>query len=145
MSVLARLMISGPGIEAGRTFDCPVHTEDFFPSLLGLCGLSQRVELSGIDFSPLVYGATENLQRDGVFLEYIREERHAFKGFYPPWRGYVDTRYKYAVLVTENGDEQPWMLFDLANDPYEQNNMCQNPRYADLCGELHAKMVQHMA
>lgn len=136
--------VSGPGIAPGISVDWPVHTEDFFPALLGLCGLQPRSDLSGLDFSPFIYGTAERLDRDGVFLEFFREERDEFKRFHPPWCGFVDARFKYAALTDGTGDRKPWMLFDLKNDPYEQHNLCQNPQYAELQAELHKKMVQSM-
>lgn len=134
------LIVAGPGIDAGRVLEQPVHTEDLFPSLLGLCGLAPQVEHLGKDFSPLVYGTTDNLGRDGVFLEFVREDRPDFKGFHAPWRGYVTERYKYAALELENGDVKPWMLFDLEKDPFEQNNLCDDPQFEDLRRQMHARL-----
>jgi len=138
-------IVSGPGIEPGRCLDTVVHTEDFYPTLLGLCGLSSNLDLSGTDFSSLVYGKSHSLDRDGVFLEYHREDRGYFKGFYELWKGYVNKQFKYAALVTEDGDLQPWLLFDLLNDPYEQNNLIHNEQYENIRKEMHENMVAQMS
>ena len=138
------LIVSGPGVETDKVVDTIVHTEDFFPTLLGLCGLSSNLNLSGEDCSSLVFGTSDDLDRDGVFLEFHREDRQDFQRCHPLWRGYVNKDFKYAALKDDKGEFQPWLMFDLRNDPYEQHNLIHDEAYKAIVEKLHEYMVQQM-
>ena len=55
-SVKVPLLISGPGVPAGRTDDSPVYLLDIFPTLCDLCGIPVPASVDGKSFSCLIRG-----------------------------------------------------------------------------------------
>jgi len=70
--------------------------------------------------------------RDGVYLEFVEEDRPKMPLFANTWRGFRTERYKYTVL-----DGKPWHLFDLREDPYELHNLVTEPACRSLRDRLH--------
>jgi len=59
-----------------------------------------------------------------------------------PWRGFRTTRYKYTVKGNPQRGAEPWQLFDLQADPYEQENRIDDEETAArLHGLLRARLV----
>jgi arylsulfatase A-like enzyme len=100
-----------------------VHTEDIFPTLLGLAGLSPRDELPGIDLAGVVRGHEPEPSREGVLLEFVQETRVDASLHGCAWRGVRTETHKYTVFGRTNELPTPWHLYDLLNDPYETNNL----------------------
>lgn len=122
------------GFLPGREIDHPTCTEDFFPTALGMAGLSPREDLPGVNLTPWIQGETPH--RDGVFLECVEDTRgHKIA----PWRAYRDRRYKYVVSI--NGPE---CLYDLENDPSEMNNRVHDNTCLDVREHMHGILVKHL-
>lgn len=92
---------------------------DLLPTTLGLLGLEPPVYCQGTDFSPAIRGDETFEGPDAVLLEMSGSPRWNYD--HHDWRGLVTERWKYAVYDT--GHE---LLFDLAQDPYEQTNLATN-------------------
>lgn len=120
----------------GRVVADPVCTEDLFPTLLGLTGLAPRDPKPGLDLTPLVDGGPDELDREGVLLEFVAEMRPFMPFHDETWRGIRTRRYKYTVLGDANGG-RPWQFFDLEADPYEQHNLVDDPDTAELVKHHH--------
>ncbi len=123
----------------------PTCTEDLFPTLLGLVGISPHMTLPGLDLTPLIHGKSDSLPREGVLLEFVHDLRtapHFYHDRY--WRGYRTERYKYTVIgdATEGG--KPWQCFDLKQDPYEMYNLIDSPEARDDITRLHGLLRQRM-
>jgi arylsulfatase A-like enzyme len=117
--------------EAGRIIKEPVCTEDLYPTLLGLCGLRPKDDKPGLDLTPLIHRKIEELPRQGILLEFVHDLR---SGEYPAyhelyWRGVRTKRYKYTVLGDAEEGGKPWQFFDIESDPYEIENLIDNPEY----------------
>jgi len=112
----------------GKVIDEPVHTEDLYPTLLGLVGLQSERELVGENCATLIYGEKENLNRPGVMLEFVKENRRVFNNYNKAWRGFRTKHYKYTVMSEKNAVGKPWQFFDLKKDPYEINNLINSPQ-----------------
>ncbi|HEX6499054.1 MAG TPA: sulfatase [Micromonosporaceae bacterium] len=124
------LIFSGPGVGRDRVVDDPVCTEDLFPTLLGLAGITPRDPKPGLDLTPVLSGAEDALDREGVLLEFVAELRPNIVFHEETWRGIRTRRYKYTVLGGARGGK-PWQFFDLETDPYELTNLVDDPKYAD--------------
>jgi arylsulfatase A-like enzyme len=136
------LIVSGAGT-AARVIADPVCTEDLFPTLLGLAGVTPRDPKPGIDLSPLIRGEAPGIDREGVLLEFVAEMRPGLPYHDETWRGFRTRRYKYTVLGDAHGG-RPWQFFDLENDPYEMTNLVDDPRYADEVARHHALLRDRM-
>lgn len=128
---------------AGAVIDDPVSTEDLFPTILGLAGLKPRDALPGENLAPLIHGNVGRLERDGVLLEFIAEQRQGAAFHDWVWRGFRSARYKYTVRGDNHGGG-PWLFFDLENDPWEQHNLLEDPAYRDEIVRHHGLLLDRM-
>ncbi|MDP6699188.1 MAG: hypothetical protein QGH25_06040, partial [Candidatus Latescibacteria bacterium] len=86
--------------------------------------------------APLIHGELDQLDREGVLLEFVAELRERPPFYNAVWRGFRSERFKYAVKGDKFGAE-PWQFFDLENDPYEMRNLIEDPAWADEIGRHH--------
>lgn len=131
------------GIHDGRVIEEPICTEDWYPTIRGLAGLEPEAAKPGMDLTSLMQGRQTTLERNGVMLEWVRTSvpDHDFTGEH--WRGFRTQQYKYTVRGDGYGCE-PWQLFDLQEDPYELNNLIDEPEYQDTAAELHGYLRARM-
>jgi arylsulfatase A-like enzyme len=126
----------------GAVVDEPVCTEDLKPTLCGLAGVAPGVPLPGTDLSPLVRGEVRELGRDGILLEHVRDEREPAAFYNRAYRGIRTREYKYTVLSEEGRPAEPWMLFDMRQDPFEQNNLVAAPSHTRVRATLHNRLCE---
>ena len=111
-----------------RTGSCvaPINHVDVAPTSLGLCGIAAPEGMVGYDYSAHCIRADAPEYRgnpqpaaepQSAYLQQIPPKLHA-RTTSQPWRGVV-TRDGWKYTCTPGSD---WMLFDTANDPYEQAN-----------------------
>ena len=136
-------IISGPDIKQNR-LDVPVCTEDLFPTLLGLAGLKPSSSCCGNDLSPLIKNNEYNLDRAGILLQFVWEPRRNMPFYKQIWRGFRSQQYKYTVLGDFETGLKPWQFFDLKNDPYEMENLIDNPEYKELINDHRKWMYERM-
>jgi arylsulfatase A-like enzyme len=129
----------GGGIDDGRTVAEPTSTEDWYPTILGLAGLKSE-DKPGEDLTPLMRGERASLDRPGVLLEFVREIRPSMPYHDETWRAFRTERYKYTVKGDPSRGGEPWQLFDLETDPYEQHNLLDDPEATDTARDLHGKL-----
>jgi len=128
----------GLGVKA-RQLDAPINAEDLMPTLLGLCGVPIPESVEGLDYSRYIRGGKN--PGDGatvilcpvVFGEWVR--RMGGKEF----RGIRTTRYTYVRDL--NG---PWLLYDNQTDPYQTNNLANQPKYSKLQAKLEATLARKL-
>ncbi len=74
---------------------------------------------------------------DSAYLQLVVPTRHG-DSVDRPWRGVI-TRdgWKYVVL-----EGQPWLMFNLNEDPYEQVNLAHNTRFAKQRRVLHERLAR---
>ncbi|WP_157756810.1 sulfatase [Plantactinospora sp. KBS50] len=128
----------------GRTVADPVCTEDLFPTLLGLAGITPRDPKPGLNLAPVARGQAEGLDRDAVLLEFVAEMRPEVPFHEETWRGIRTRRHKYTVLGDAHGGK-PWQFFDLESDPYELTNLVDDPDHADLVKQHHELLRARLA
>ncbi len=104
----------------------PINHVDIGPTSLGLCGIDKPDWMAGADYSGYrLHNKTVVNEPDSAFLQLVIPTGHAHSTD-RPWRGLV-TRdgWKYVVL-----EGQPWLLFNLNEDPYELRNLAHNRAFA---------------
>lgn len=140
-SVGVPLILSHPGggIDDGRTIDAPTCTEDWYPTILGFAGIDAP-DKPGVDLGPLARGDRSTPDRSGVLLEFVREIRSGMPYHDEQWRGFRTERYKYVVKGPHAEGAEPWQLFDLAEDPYEEHNLIDDPDHAGVARDLHGAL-----
>lgn len=144
-SVGVPLLAAGPGIAPGTVLREPTCTEDLFPTLLGLCGLTPRDPLPGASLAGAFSGGPPP-GREGVSLGFSHHLGEQDWGVYHhwSWRGYRTRRWKYVLRCDARGS-RPWQLFDLAADPWEQRNLVADPACQGERERLHRLLVERAA
>lgn len=116
----------------------PISLVDLAPTTLGLCGIDPPAWMEGTDLSGRrVPFRTLRHEPDSAYVQIAVPTGH-LDSVDRPWRAVV-TRdgWKYAVLPG-----QPWLMFNLNEDPYEQVNLAHNTRYAQERRRLHDRLRQ---
>ena len=108
---------------------------DIAPTMLELAGASPRDNLHGMSLLPILEGEDPEW-RSSFLVEYYSDtvfERIDHMGY----KAVRTNRYKYIRYEDlENMDE----LYDLAGDPYELQNVIDDPRYSAVLGEMQAEL-----
>ncbi len=127
-------LVRWPGrIAAGTRLSSPFGSHDIFPTLAGLAGVHAPSGLDGADFSSLFLGQPGAAGQEQSYLAM----HHGYVPW-PGWRGVRTERYLYARVETE-----PWVLFDLKNDPFELHNLVKdNPRLVKELDALTKDMMK---
>ena len=115
----------------------PINHVDIAPTTLGLCGIEKPEWMAGTDYSARrVRNRPETAEPDSAFLQLVVPTRH-HDSTDRAWRGVV-TRddWKYVAL-----ERQPWLLFNLDDDPYEQVNLAHNTRFAPQRRRLQQRLA----
>lgn len=122
---------------APRRTDCLFTQVDFAPTLLGLCGISVPREMQGADLSSVVLGR-KDAGPDSAFFQIFGPYRG--DGTEDGWRGVRTQRYMYARFET-----RPWVLYDLTKDPYELNNLVDDPAAKPLLRDMERRLEEWMS
>ena len=115
----------------GKDVDVLLNSPDIMPTLLGLCGIDIPNSVEGEDLSGAVCGDKKN-EREAALLtcpspfgQWIR--KHGGREY----RGVRTKRYTFVRDL-----KGPWLLYDNEKDPYQMENLCDNPKYAMLQSRL---------
>ena len=117
----------------------PVSGIDFFPTLIELTGgavTEVDTPLDGVSLMPLIKGATE-LQRDTLYWHHPAVSK-TFKPI-PPQGAVREGAWK---LIDFYGDTQPDELYNLDEDPKEENNIA--AKHPEVVARLRAKLMAHL-
>ncbi len=114
-SMKCPLILTGPGIPAGRETQAFSYLYDIYPTLCALCGVEPPADLAGFDLSAIWRGGTGSV-RETVFLPYMETQRSVRQG-----------RWKLIVYPQINHRQ----LFDLETDPGERVNLAELPEQAE--------------
>ena len=103
-----------------------VNHVDIAPTSLGLAGIEKPDWMRGHDFScHWDENRPQVADPDSAFIQIVVPTRHP-DSVDRPWRAIVtDDGWKYAVL-----EGQPWLMFNLNEDPYELVNLAHNTVFA---------------
>jgi arylsulfatase A-like enzyme len=133
-SVRVPFIIGGPSADRPAEHECPalLNLMDIAPTSLGLCGIDKPANMRGCDLSGIYRQDRPRPEYpESVFLQSVICPYH-WDTVDRPWRGIVTSDgWKLACM-----EGQPWMLFDLNEDPCEMVNMASNFRYAAKRSEL---------
>jgi arylsulfatase A-like enzyme len=127
-----------------KKLDALIDAPDILPTLLGLCGLPIPETVEGLDFSNYIRsgkdpsdGAAvimclhpfgEWARRQAIHEVIVERSEHGRE-----YRGIRTRRYTYVRTL-----EGPWLLYDNDEDPYQLNNLIDNPKYSQLQQDLDA-------
>ena len=107
------------------------------PTSLGLCGIAKPEWMAGTDYSHRRVQGKEPAaaEPDSAYLQAVVPTGHG-GSVDRPWRGVLTVDgWKYACL-----EGQPWLLFNLNEDPYELANHALDPAYRAERRRLHERL-----
>jgi arylsulfatase A-like enzyme len=117
---------------------------DISPTSLGLCNIAKPEWMHGADLASLVESRPNTVaEPDSAFLQLV--EPGAKYGYASdrerPWRGIVTKDgWKYAAL-----ERQPWLLYNLNEDPYELANHALDGRFKTERKKLQERLAAWIA
>jgi arylsulfatase A-like enzyme len=128
------------GIKARRV-DAVISSEDFMPTVLGLCSAPIPATSQGIDFSAYARGGRDPSDGTALISCIAPFSDWALRRGGREFRGLRTERFTYA-----RGLDGPWILFDNEKDPLQLTNLVNTPGaatwQADLDKKLKAKLEQ---
>jgi len=111
-----------------------ITNADFAPTMLKLAGLNVPDDMQGTSFSDIIEGEEPDEWREAVYYHYFEYPAvHAVKRHY----GLRTDKYK---LIHFYYDIDAWELYDLDADPYEMNNLAEDPEYTETLLGLKKKL-----
>ena len=134
-SVLVPFLLSYPKVTDGkaRAIKTPINTTDILPTLLALSGIQIPETIEGDDLSALIKEPGKELDRAALTIQ--------VDGTYSPdYRGIRTERYWYS----EEPNDGRKLLFDCERDPYQMNNLIENPEYAELQEKMAARLKDEL-
>ena len=124
-----------------RNISMPLDTPDIMPTLLGLTEVAIPEEVEGIDRSKVILGIEDPdpdhaalIQCPSPFGQWNRERGGR------EYRGVRTTRYTYCRDL--NG---PWLLYDNETDPFQLDNLVNQPTHAALQKQLDDRLNELLA
>ncbi len=109
-SIRVPLMLAGPGIPKGQTFDQDVYLQDVMATSLALAGIEKPPYVAFHSFLDIIRGKTEKSHYDAIYGAYMDYQRMIRKD------GYKLIVYPRIKKV---------LLFDLDKDPKEVTNLAE--------------------
>ncbi|MBI3470798.1 MAG: sulfatase-like hydrolase/transferase, partial [Candidatus Solibacter usitatus] len=120
------LIVTGPGIRRGRS-SALVYMHDLFPTLCDLAGVRIPAGVEGSSLAPIIRGKQRQV-RDSLFAVYKDCQRMV-----------RDSRWKLIWYPKINR----FQLFDLANDPWEIDDLAAKPLHASRLEQMKRRLAEH--
>lgn len=112
------LVFAGPGVSSGQRCTQPAELLDIYPTLIDLCGLTERDDLEGISLLPQLQNAETKRERPAITSH--NQGNHGIRS--ENWR----------YIHYADGTEE---LYDMRNDPNEWSNVSGRPEHAAVIAE----------
>ena len=133
------LIIAGPGLPSGAVSEGPVSHINITPTIIELAGLKIPKTMEGASMAEQLRNPSLHANSH-VFMEFGRYETdHDTFGGFQPMRAAFDGRFKLAVNLLSTDE-----LYDVKEDPYEMDNLINDPSYAKTRDGLHDALLRHM-
>ncbi len=118
-----------------------MNSEDIMPTLLGLCALPIPATVEGISYSNMILGK-ETIRDTVALITCVQPfgQWNKVKHGAREYRGLRTTRYTYTRDLTG-----PWLLFDNDKDPYQLNNLINDPQTKPIREALDALLTKKLA
>ncbi|MGH8019912.1 MAG: sulfatase family protein [Opitutaceae bacterium] len=126
---------------APRRVTGTINTEDVMPALLSLCGLQRPKSVEGLDFSGYLRGGPDPsggatvIRCVAPFGEYSNERAGGRE-----FRQLRTAHYSYVRDL-----DGPWLLYDHERDPFELDNLVNQPGHAKLQARLDAALDRRLS
>lgn len=132
-------LISYPGIgeNAGKTAEAALTTPDILPSILSLCDIDIPGTIEGYDLSGIFKAPGRDPDRAAL---YMNVAPFGAMHWIDEYRAVRTSAYTY-VKIPEGAS----MLFDNKQDPFQMNNLVNDPAYAEVQAKLDDALMKELA
>lgn len=113
----------------------PINTPDILPTLLALSGIKVPGSIEGDDLSDVIRNPEKAKDRAALIMM-VTPSAVVLKEEY---RGIYTNRYTYVKNLTG-----AWLLYDNLTDPYQMNNLAENPEYSRLKKKLESMLNKEL-
>jgi choline-sulfatase len=120
-SIRVPFIMVGPGIEAGAKNDAPIYLQDAMATALDLAGVEQPDYVEFQSLMPIIGGEAES-KYQSIFGTYMNWQRMIKQG---------DMK-----LILYPFAKKKLRLYNVKKDPYEMNDLSDNPEYAELIARM---------
>jgi arylsulfatase A-like enzyme len=132
-SVLVPFLARLPGvIRPGTIESAPFGLVDLMPTLCAIGGAPVPEACDGTAWPDMLLGRPGPRPTSTPIYLYLRAVPQSF----PEWRGVVTERHTYARFA-----DRAWVLYDDVADPYQLNNLADNPAHADLQQRMETELA----
>jgi len=128
------LIIRYPRVLKRQRSDTLIGLADLAPTLLSLAGVPKPEGMEGLDLSHTICGKNGPRHESVPIMDIVPVDQ-ALRWGGKEWRGVRTLRHTY-VRLQEGG----WLLYDNLADPFQQNNLINDPGHKKLREELEAKL-----
>jgi len=122
-------------IKPGTVIDEFALNIDFAPTIMDYAGIPIPKDVDGRSLAPLLEGQPVKWRKDFLYEYYEYPRGHKVR----PHNGVRTRRWKY---IQYYDFPRQYELYDLENDPEEENNLINDPRYADIVEWLNERLVE---
>lgn len=119
-SLRVPFMINGPGIPEGKRINNRIYLQDVMPTTLDYAGAEKPDHVQFKSVNPLIDGDKRQLH-DSIYAGYRSGQRAIIRG-------------RYKLILYPKVPKV--LLYDLKEDPLEQNNLADDPKYSDIVDRL---------
>ena len=135
-AVRVPMLVRWPDQVEPQVTQTPFDVVDIAPTLLGLMGLPVPASMEGMDLSHVAQGE-DGPRREAILMQGMG---HTFKWHNgDEWRAVRSRRYTYAKHL-----DGPKYLFDNIDDPYQTNNLVNDPDHRGVRRRLEGYMQKRM-
>jgi len=131
-----------------KTIQTPINVIDIMPTLLGLSGLNIPDSVDGVDHSKLLMTGQDK-QIESVLImnpcpfsigDSRGEDQYPnYKGMRFEYRGVISNTFTYVRTI-----DQPWLLFNNIDDPFQMNNLINKSIYTDTQKRMEKLLSYHL-
>jgi arylsulfatase A-like enzyme len=108
---------------------------DMMPTILGMAGIDYP-KIDGQDLSEVITNKRSDTRDEILIMGMTHLNTAALVNSLDTWRGLRTKQYTYARYE----DQTSWLLYDNEKDPYQMNNLADNPQYSDLIEAFNKKL-----
>ena len=125
------LIISHPALPQNKRVDALAYLADIFPTVTDFLGMPAPATVESQSLLPFIKG-TKKPGRESAYYTY-RDFQRA-----------VRTRDNWNLIKYNVNRQETTQLFDLNKDPYEVNNLANNPVFAQKKKSLENRLMNEM-
>ncbi len=141
-SIRVPMIVKGPGFSGGKVINNMVSIIDIPPTLLTCAGIEKPDVMDGKSLQTLVSSKSEDWPEEIFFQISETQVGRAIRT--KKWKYYVAAQDKDGHMDIDSDIYVESELYDLENDPYEKNNLVQDPSCRKVKKELSKKLKHYI-